>query len=283
MHYIKHYASVSEMIASCTDAWELKHRFHGDTSTESLQRESFIGRKFSDWEDIVEACKHAKQEDLQTIQGMMNEIAGADVPSPTNRKRRRIRSEDGGDDIDYDRLHGGESEFWIDTIRKQVSGTQTLTIMVNVAGSRDVPFNDLFWRGAAAVALADKLENAGYRVEIIAASLLTHLYMKRKNSKRGEGYSFISTRLKEAQDPLDIDALAVATSGWFFRSVHFQGHAVCGKPLIEHIGYPCHLRETDSKVQEAVGHGSRLISLDDIFDKKSAVDFIKKTLMEIEA
>jgi hypothetical protein len=73
---------------------------------------------------------------------------------------------------------------------------------------------DLVWSGACAIAIAGKLEQAGYSVEMIAQSLA-----------RQSGGEFAATgiRIKEPDTPLDIGSLAgVACHPAVFRTKCFQ-------------------------------------------------------------
>ena len=104
-------------------------------------------------------------------------------------------------------------------------GATTVTVLTNLdAGCSDGP-HSVFWRGAAAIATADILEQAGYMVELIMWCKGLYVY----DSPRSEQLTIL--RLKEAGDPLDMQALCCGLSAWYLRVVVFGSfHLATRKP-----------------------------------------------------
>ena len=117
-------------------------------------------------------------------------------------------SEDNGDELDYDRLRDGR-DFWRTSRRENTHGPSTITIVVNVGAGCRVKHEDILWRGAAAIALATRLEEAGYRVEIWAGWRSVRLRSTRPNPTRKSHYDVAGVAaicLKRPDDPLGADA-----------------------------------------------------------------------------
>lgn len=145
---------------------------------------------------------------------------GQDVQA-VSLKRRIVRS-DQGDEFDIHRAYsGGLDQAWSRRTRQvRVAGGASITIGVSIAQSVGNNSEEQFWRGAAAVRLADILTDAGYQVRIMAYSKSTGYYVN------GSGMLFTVT-VKEANQPLDLSAVAsiVALAGanrWYGLA---QGHA----------------------------------------------------------
>lgn len=91
------------------------------------------------------------------------------VEDPISRKRQ-LRWRDNGDELDADRMMGGQLDSaWRSTERQVRVGTNTvLTVAVSWGINGSIPADQLFWSGAVAVALTDLLETAGYSIDLWA-------------------------------------------------------------------------------------------------------------------
>jgi hypothetical protein len=172
----------------------------------------WTGRELADWAALEESFGRPWAEGLATIREFRDELAAANLPTPKTRKRRARWSDTEGE-IDPDRVLAGEPAFYRDVKRDDIHGPTTITILCQMGGVCKVAARDLFWRGAAAAALVDILEAAGYSCEVVVWSRADGCY------DHGQPDVFRSFRLKEAGDPLDLDTLACGLSSWFFRLV----------------------------------------------------------------
>lgn len=128
--------------------------------------------------------------------------------------RRRIVRADMGDHLDIGAVYAGRFDTaWTTAKRKTTYGPQRIDICANMICSGGDDEKVLFWRGAAAVALADKLENAGYMVRIIVG--FGDVFGKTGN---------VSCRItvKEHGLPLDVATASAVIIPGFFRSIGHQ-------------------------------------------------------------
>jgi len=204
---VRFFETVEEMTTAADAAWH-KGRVYPD------QPASWVGRQFTGWPDAMQKARETWAEGVETIRRLAEE-AGATVTSrPVSRKRRPAWSEDGGDELDTDRQRSGQAP-WLECRRQAVSGLQQVTLVIDVTASWQRSAESIIWRGAAALVVADLLENAGYSVEIVAVFNTVQAF------RNGNGY-FLAYRLKRADQPLDQATLVNAISGWFFRTVVIQ-------------------------------------------------------------
>src|SRR5439155_9465989 len=124
---------------------------------------------------------------------------------------------DDGDEVDYDRLRSGQ-EFWRASRREFCSGSPIVSVFFNIATPASREPEEILWRGAAALVLANLLEATGYRVELWAAQ-----YCTRCSYEDGAGV-FTAVCLKRSEQPLDLATLVNAVSGWFYRTLFFQAY-----------------------------------------------------------
>lgn len=207
--YVKLWDSWTEF---CAGACPHGHK-HDDAVGGHIGRAEFIGRAFQSWKQVDREASAAWPDGLAAVGKMLDEIGRDCLPPPKSRQRRACWRDDDGDEIDRDRLLSGAAP-WRTTRRESRTGPQTLAIVASVTTPGSVDWREILWRGAACVALADLLENAGYRVELYAGDRTTQTYSS------GNGQAQM-VRLKEAGDPLDPATLTAAMSGWAYRTVWF--------------------------------------------------------------
>ena len=112
----------------------------------------------------------------------------AKIQAPyTQNIRRRARWADEGDEVDLDRAYAGQLERAFRTSRRtHTTGITRVRIVIDLGAScgecdyivctyKPVRPEELFWRGAAAAALCESLETAGYSVEIVAGVALRNV------------------------------------------------------------------------------------------------------------
>ena len=189
---------------------------------ESLaQRDMIVGfnnKHTADWS----GCESADQFAHRVRQGWVD---GADrlmkLPigdiSPVSIKRRRYQG-DQGDDLDIHRVNRGELDTaWTYHKRdvKRGAGRQ-VTVVCNLAASWRVTAEQLFWRGASALRLAEALESAGYSVRIVAAMAATGI-----DSKENVDNAYLF-EVKSLEQPIDVANLAaILCLPAYFRIIGF--------------------------------------------------------------
>jgi hypothetical protein len=180
----------------------------------------------------------------------LQQIATRDI-NPMSIRRRRVRG-DQGDEIDMQAVWRGDlSRAWTRTRRMSRSGAvRTLTIVCQLGDSAGVGSDKLFWRGAAALKLADALTSAGYNVGIYGAIT---------SADCDEGSKVSATQfveIKATDAPLDLSALAALTAmPGFFRTSGFAGiSAACdmvGRQVCGSLGRP--MIDQTAKYAEMIG------------------------------
>lgn len=91
-------------------------------------------------------------------------------PVPVNIRRRPAWGEQ-GDEVCMDRVRAGRlDQAWRFTPRTAVgSGKRNVTVVVDSIAAAVIGADTMFWRGAAAVSLAETLTDAGYNVQMVSA------------------------------------------------------------------------------------------------------------------
>lgn len=211
--------SLEDMIATADNAVP-----HHKAEEHVHWHDEWIGRDFAGWSDVYAAARSAWPDGLETLEKMLEEIDRCELPQPKSRRRRTRFQEDDGDELDYDRLRTGRA-YWRTSRRETCRGPATITIIVDVGGNCKRASRDLLWRGAAAVALAQRLEEAGYRVELWAVAR----FNKSKRTSRGPSSRgpwawsvFQAVCLKRPEDPVVPSTLIAAVSGWMYRTLFFR-------------------------------------------------------------
>lgn len=120
-------------------------------------------------QDVLRLTREGWGEGAQRALAL-SESLKRELPAPKSR-RRRGEWGDEGDELDRDRLTNGDLEHaWRRTRRVVRSGLQVVTVVApfGVPGSWNQ--EQLFWTGAAMIVLADILDDAGFTLELVAAS-----------------------------------------------------------------------------------------------------------------
>jgi hypothetical protein len=193
-------------------------------------------------------------------------------------RRRRIRS-DQGDEVDMQAVWRGDmSRAWTRTRRQsRAGGVRTVTIVCNLGGSAGTTSNELFWRGASALRLADALTTAGYNVAIIGGEVGE----KTGTDKDIQLGQFIE--IKAADQPLDLSALAAITCmAGFFRTALFAG-IVVGADMVDDSASWGMGRESHDLAPhlEALGVANAIVQ-PRVNSEADAVEWLEAALQQIE-
>jgi hypothetical protein len=199
---------------------------------------------------------------------MLADLDRMDVPE-TRDIRRRGRWADTGAELSVERLFGGAfDQAWRTSSRKAIIAPVRVRVVVDIGSScgqcnqltHDAEVLDagaLFWRGAAAVALTDSLERAGYGVEVVVACAAhkqgvsqAGLEIMRQQSSTGRltgrlgdqsynrriecgGVNALAVTVKPFDGPVDLALLASTTaSASFFRRAYLL-HSLIKTPYFQ--------------------------------------------------
>lgn len=173
----------------------------------------WFGRLFHHaWEPIA-AMSHPDLNALRHYIEPMR-LALTDSIPPPRRKRRRAAWADDGNEVDLDRARAGKPAFR-NLGHIMQAGHATIGLMVDMAIDKDVKGPDLYWRGAAAIALCDKLESQGYSVEIWTVDRAFP-----QTRTVSEQCANVFVRLKAAGEALEVAGLVNMLS-WMPRLIMF--------------------------------------------------------------
>lgn len=223
--------SVEDMIDSLTDQVAEDRWAEHDYS----RRRSFIGRYLRDWNGVCKAARNPWADGIEVLDRMLRDLGNAQLPKPKSRRRRTRFSEDNGDEVDYDRLRDGRA-FWRSSRRESTRGPATVTVLVDVGANCNVDHQNILWRGAAAIALTKRLEEAGYRIELWAVQKSEHVWSSRRAGGRWDLHKMDAVCLKRPGEPLDPSTLISTVSGWFFRTVFFRSNCLGDRPIRANLG-----------------------------------------------
>lgn len=214
--------SVAEAVAAC----------NGRSYQPSEEK---LGRRLPTWQSVVDALDQPWREGLDAVQKFIDKLVGQELPEIESVVRRTRYNEDDGDEIDLDRMRAGQP-YWRVSRRESTTGPTEVTIVFNLSASKSTSAVDILWRGAAAIAMAHVLENAGFSVAIWAVCTSCPY--------ADDQYHRLTAAipLKAAGNRLDISTLVNCASGWFYRSVLFTLTRTvlvrAGKKVAKGLGAP---------------------------------------------
>lgn len=134
-------------------------------------------------------------------------IEGLDLDLPEARRlTRRVRYAEQGDEVvmgSY--LTGQWDRAWRSTPRdRETAGQKIISVDIGFGANANVKGEDMFWGPAAAAALAERLEDSGFRVEINAV---------KSTAKSGtNNRALLHVRIKDADRPMDLNGLVALTA-----------------------------------------------------------------------
>lgn len=264
------YDSVEEQVDFADSVSESRCEDHGDPT-----HRSFVGRQFSDWGDAKRATRTAWPQGLEVLERMIRDLDDTEIDQPRSRRRRTRFAEDDGYELDYDRLRSGQP-YWRTSRRENTRGPATVTVLVDVGANCRVNHEDILWRGAAAIALTKRLEEAGYRVELWSVSLTERVWAYRSKNPITV---MDSVCLKRPGDPIDESTLISAVAGWFYRTVGFR--AWCSGSHSIHRGLGHH-RAPMAKELDHVSRDENRTLIAGCFTYSSAVDHVRQAISNLK-
>ena len=257
--------SVEEVISTCQPIADGKL-----VRINPFNRPEFLGRMFKTWGEVYAAARGEWAEGVETVNRMLDDLASAGVPQPVSRRRKPRFDEAAGDEVDYDRLRSGQP-LWRTTSRRDSRAPQTVTVVIDVNSQKKVAHADILWRGAAAIALTEKLEAADFRVELWVVHKATDC------CTGGVGHCN-AICLKRAGDPLDKATFVSAVSGWFYRSLLWRAKGLLPGRLKKALGAP--VAPTTSDLQVFLP-GQTPVLISGAYSYAAAVELVRSTLKRL--
>lgn len=201
--------------------------------------------------------------------------------SPTSIRRIRHRGEQ-GDELDIHRVYRGELDTaWEYRKRGARSAVgRNITIVCNICANWNVIAERLFWRGAAALRVAEALESAGYSVRIVAGMGATSID---SNGNVNNGYLF---DIKSPEQPIDVANLAsVVCLPGYFRIIGFAAKVwACntnGLVSADNLGYS-NTEPIEQAVAEWYPNDYCIVQSSDVLDETSAAEWINQVIDSIQ-
>jgi hypothetical protein len=189
---------------------------------------------------------------------------------------------DAGDEWDYDRRFDPDVS-WRSRQKVEVAGNRRdkfVQIFINTGAQYDKRAEEILWRGVCALALCDKLEAAGVRVEIwaITAATDSHLNTDVKHTA-------VKVKLKDYDEPLDIGRIACAAGlVGFHRTVMFWARALVGSQPRSGFGTSVYDIQGGSVFCSLVRTGLHLSSgliIEQIWTKEQASTWLRSALLKL--
>lgn len=241
------------------------HKVKSDSDkTTGSAAEKWFGKGIRDKRQLAEVCAKGWTDGLNKIYEAVGQVGGGIVP--VSLKRRIVRG-DTGDNYDIHRaMSGGLDRAWDSRKRqKRVAGGAQLTIAVSIGQSAATHADAAFWRGAAAVRLADLMTEAGYQVQVVGYASTIDTF------DTGTPHGLTLVEVKAASEPLDLTALAtsVALAGFYRHFVLWQYHAQNNVVVSDH--------GRSERAAELVGVDIN-ITVESIYDRASCERFIRNTV-----
>lgn len=217
---------------------------------------------------VAEILDHGWAEGLAKVRRVLAKLSLPKMPSI---RRHKVRA-DFGDEIDMQRVYGGNlATAWGTTKRladpRRKATPACVNIVVRVGGHCGMSSEQLFWQGAAAVALVDALKKSGRACKLTAFSHCA------SSDSDASVEALVDIRVLEPGQQPDLEKLAaVLCLAGFFRTEVFK--AMCNMPVVPatHLGYPT--RGVPSLLKGEAG--TLTVEVTGIYDEFSAKEFLEK-------
>ena len=184
----------------------------------------------SNYQQAIDWAEKGWLEGLERIKAMTGALKKLEGDKADRHIPRFCES---GDEVDIGRFVSGEPENMIDFDVVQVPAAgRVVKLVVNISASCGVSADAMFRRGAAAVMLADLIEQSGLRSEIVVVS---------GGTRSGQGPDGVDFRVtvKRADQPLELDRVAfMLASPAAFRRLMFRAYEqLTTEEFNKHIGW----------------------------------------------
>lgn len=229
----------------------------------------WFGRGAVYMKDALALAKKPWKEGVQKATSNLDNM----VAPRSQKKRRKMRRGAFGDEVDMQSIWTGNVDRAWSTMKKEriASGRKNVRLIVQISDNALVSANELFWRGAAAIALTNAFRSSGYNVRVDAASACIGAY----TAERSKVVVEIVT-VKPYHMPLDMDRLAsMLCFAGFFRSYIFRAILCNNKKVCESMGRNEDIRE--------YLEGDDFTVIPNVNDQRKANEVVKNVLSHQQA
>ncbi len=183
------------------------------------QRASWVGATRA---QVTAWLERGWAEGRPILEPMMAQLDKLEVaPAMATLRRRRKRLDDHGDTLHQQRVWNGQLDrAWDRMARVHIEGRTDKYVSVFIDGntSGGIDWRNTLWRAAATLRLVDALQASGRHVRVAVGQVGNQLY-----AGQGYGeYSVHAVRVKDYQDPINIENLALMSTAMFYRTYTFR-------------------------------------------------------------
>lgn len=239
--------SLSELVEFC--------QAHPESVSLSRNVKSHLGQAGHEWfgrtdlntpEDACKAALEPWPTGMEVVKRFMAKIGDVALPVPVSVSRRKVWQDDTADEYDRDRMISGQAPWQACKRQASAGGSPIVNVVFRIGHSCATSADQILWNGVVAIVLADRLEDAGYRVRIVAADVTDGAYT--------DGANLIqSVVLKQPEDPVNMHTLISGVSAWMFRTLLFWAHGVePGRDPSWGLGHAAILKEWNSLAKAAI-------------------------------
>ena len=244
---------------------------HAKTCIFEREKNNWFGPKgFETFKNVQNAVNNGWPEGVKKARKLGKDI---DAPPIQSIRRRRIRG-DRGDALDIHAVNSGAfDKAWTRRDKRVTSAPPVLTMSINLTAAYNVKATTLYWRGAAALKIAEILEDAGYSIEIWAHCT--------SNDIGGGNYHNICSnifRLKESgQQIFANNLIACVGLAGFLRGYGFKAWDLLPYKVTSSYGH-CKNSYKPENLKNA-----HIDGLHNVSDQYSAENWIKAQIKKIGA
>jgi hypothetical protein len=228
-------------------------------------------------DDVLAAVTGGWPDGIARLSALSEKLG--DVPTPRDARRRPVRGPFGDEYDPHAGMRGAFDTAWTRRARLNTVGVRRVRIVAQILDNFGTSADELFWRGAAALMLAQTLMGSGYAVQIDAA--FAGSYSWERGSRTVKRFLEIIT-VKPMHSPLDLPNLAgVVCLAGFARTYGFAGittscaEANDGACISSGLGSSCSL---DSILEAPRG----TFITPRINSERAALDWIKAVLADVQ-
>jgi hypothetical protein len=211
--------------------------------------------------ELMTAGWREGRENLMKLSSDVGEVRGL-----LSAIRRPAWTED-GEDVNVDRLFNGDVDHaFRGTVKAMATGTRFVRLVCPVMALGDKDAEQFMWRGAATLVLADKLEEAGYRVSIDAYAWSYDVF--EEDAMR----LCDLIPVKRYEDAMDLDALAaVLGHPGFFRVIGFALRLTYPRTISDEMG-----RSMYERPDHLLSEGD--VWVPNVFSRQAAQQFVAESI-----
>jgi hypothetical protein len=202
------------------------------------KRAEWLGRTdLHDWDDLCRAVVTPWPKGEALVASLRRQLEGFELGAPRSIRRRSEWSDNPGGTFDLDRFLDAQP-YYRGPVPRHVVARQFVTLFVDACASRTMDAAQMYWRGVTAAVVAEKLEAAGYSVEIVVYDVGNDALLPNPALSGGRMQDLVvSVWVKRFEDPLDTGAIVVASSPWYFRIAMFATfHLIPGETIEPEYG-----------------------------------------------